>query len=430
MVPPVDRGESSGPSGAWAPTRRTGGRREETRGRDGRRAFAPAAYGGLASRGGSSHGVSLVEDQAHLIDGFVALARDVRPDAVLIAGDVYDRAVPPPDAVTLFDAFLARVAGELGIPVVVIAGNHDSADRPRPSARGCSRKAGSTFAVGSNAWPQPIELADAHGPVDVVAIPYVDPPFARAVVEGEDGLRDHDACQAVLLDRARRALRPGRRSVCVAHAFVAGSSESDSERPLVVGGGGLVARSRFEGFDYVALGHLHRPQRVGADHVRYAGSLMPYSFGEAEHAKSVALVEIAADGAVRFEPVALTARRGVRVVEGTLDELLAETPTGVDRGRLSAGPTARDRRALSPDGPPAGALPERAADRATGARAQRPLRSTGRGRGLDRRRAANPRGPLQRLHPGRRGPIARAERGGDPARARRSAPRRKGTRPA
>ncbi|MGB0619621.1 MAG: exonuclease SbcCD subunit D [Myxococcota bacterium] len=273
------------------------------------------------------HGVSLVDDQAHLLEELTRLVAESAIDAVLIAGDVYDRAVPPPDAVTLFDAFLARVAGEQGIPVVVIAGNHDSADRLGFGAR-LLAEGGLHVRGRLDANPEPIELGDAHGPVDFVALPFVDPPHARATL-GDAELRDHDACNAAMLSRARGSLRAGRRSVCVAHAFVAGASDSESERPLVVGGGGQVSASHFDGFDYVALGHLHRPQRVARDTIRYSGSLMPYSFGEAAHDKSVSIVELSADGSVEIEPVALSPRRAVRVVEGALATLLETSPDGV-----------------------------------------------------------------------------------------------------
>ena len=150
------------------------------------------------------HGVSLVDDQAHLLDELVRLVAESAIDAVLIAGDVYDRAVPPPDAVTLFDAFLARVAGEQGVPVVVIAGNHDSADRLGFGARLLAQ--GGLHVRGRlEADPTPIELTDAHGPVDLVALPFVDPPHARATL-GDPALRDHDACNAALLARARATL--------------------------------------------------------------------------------------------------------------------------------------------------------------------------------------------------------------------------------
>lgn len=281
------------------------------------------------------HGVSLVDDQAHLLDGFARLAAEAKIDAVLIAGDVYDRAVPPPDAVTLFDEFLAKVAGELRIPTVVIAGNHDSADRLGFGARLLAR--GGLHVRGRlEATPSAIELSDEYGPVDIHAIPFVDPPHARVALEDAE-LKDHDTCNAAILDRARAGFSPGRRQICVAHAFVAGASlgasmdveESDSERPLMVGGGGRVDASRFADFDYVALGHLHRPQQVGSERIRYSGSLMPYSFGESKHVKSVSVIELDAKGAVEIAEISLDVRRSVRVIEGKLDALLATPPEHV-----------------------------------------------------------------------------------------------------
>ena len=303
------------------------------------------------------HGVSLIEDQAHLLEGFARLAESAQVDAILLAGDLYDRAVPPPEAVTLFDDFLARVAGDLGLPTIVIAGNHDSADRLAFGARLMSR--GGLHVRGRlEADAPPIVLEDEHGPVEIHALPFVDPPHARAVLAaaeqaapgeaasaddegsgGEAALRDHDACNAAFLARMRARATAGRRRVCVAHAFVTGgrfdvgaeAEESESERPLVVGGGGRVDATRFDGFDYVALGHLHRPQAMSGGRIRYAGSLMPYSFGESRHQKSVSVVEIDALGGVSVEAVPLDARRAVRIVEGTLDALIESTPEGVAR---------------------------------------------------------------------------------------------------
>ena len=307
------------------------------------------------------HGVSLIEDQAHLLDGFARLAAEAKVDAILLAGDLYDRAVPPPEAVTLFDDFLARVAGELGLPTIVIAGNHDSADRLAFGSRLMSR--GGLHVRGRlEPDPAPVVLEDAHGPVEIHALPFVDPPHARAVLADcgdertaeEGALRDHDACNAAFLDRMRAGASAGRRRVCVAHAFVAGRrgdaasyveggdveegdveggevEETESERPLVVGGGGQVDAGHFEGFDYVALGHLHRPQALSGGRIRYSGSLMPYSFGESLHEKSVSVVDLDADGGVSVEAVSLSPRRAVKIMEGTLEGLLDATPEGVDR---------------------------------------------------------------------------------------------------
>ncbi len=275
------------------------------------------------------HGQHLTEDQAYLLDQVVDIVRESGVDAVLIAGDVYDRAVPPPEAVSLLDDVLARLVLGLRVPVVVIAGNHDSPERlgfaSRLLERGGLHVAGVPAPDGG-----PVVLEDRHGPVQIHPLPYTEPPVARQVL-GLDGLDDHDSATGAFLDRLRgdrldgSQTHPpgGRRTVVVAHAFVAGGASSESERPLSVGGAGTVDPSRFRGFTYVALGHLHRPQAAGADHVRYSGSLFKYSFDEADHEKSVTLVEVDADGKVRVEEVPLRPRRDVRRVEGYFRDLLA-----------------------------------------------------------------------------------------------------------
>ena len=266
------------------------------------------------------HAVHLTEDQAHLLDQVVEFAREARVDAVLIAGDVYDRAVPPPQAVELLDETLARLVLGHRIPVIVIAGNHDSPHRMGFGARlmAASRLhvvgplAASTIGVG---------LADEHGPVHVYPLPYAEPAIARQVL-GDPALETHALAMKALLDGIRAGHPAGERSVLVAHAFVQGGAESESERPLSIGGADRIDADQLEGFSYVALGHLHRPQSASA-RASYSGSLMKYSFSESAGARSVSLVELDAVGAVHVERVELTARRDVRVLEGTLAELLA-----------------------------------------------------------------------------------------------------------
>ena len=267
------------------------------------------------------HGVSLVEDQAHALTALRVLLRDSRPDALIIAGDVYDRAVPPPEAVELFDDFLSAVTSELAIPVVIIAGNHDSPERLGFGARLLARS-GVHIAGKVHDAVVPVVLGDAHGRVHVLPVPYAEPAVVREVL-GRSELVGHDASMRARLEVARAQVPAGERSVLIAHAFVAGGEASDSERPLTVGGSGAVDVRAMDGFSYVALGHLHRPQRLGADHVRYSGSLLKYSFSEAEHTKGVALVTLDAAGACTVESIALPPRRDVRLLRGTLAELLA-----------------------------------------------------------------------------------------------------------
>lgn len=268
------------------------------------------------------HQVHLTEDQARVLDQIVALAAAERPDVVLVAGDLYDRAVPPPEAVALLDRAWQRLALELGIPVIAIPGNHDSATRVGYGAALLARS-GLHLVADFAAATRPITV----GGVDIFALPFAEPAEVRAW-SGDPAVRDHDSALRVCIDRMRPNFTAGRPRILVAHAFVAGERrESESERPLSVGGAGTVAADAFADFNYVALGHLHAPQTVSARCV-YAGSPLKYSFSEADDAKSVVLGEInAATGVLaplRLAP--LRSRRDVRNLEGSLAALLAVAP--------------------------------------------------------------------------------------------------------
>lgn len=264
------------------------------------------------------HARSLIEDQAHVLDQFVALVREVRPDAVLIAGDVYDRAVPPPEAVALLDDVLARIVVEADVPVVMIAGNHDSAQRLDFGARLLAARG---LHVAGRTGPEAacVSLRDAHGEVRIYALPYAEPAVVRDALGVE--LSSHEAALGAQLDAIRASHPAGVRAVAVGHAFVVGGAVSESERPLSVGGSGAVGADLFHGFDFVALGHLHRPQTIG-ERIHYAGSLLKYSLSEADHHKTVSLVELDDKGAVRIEPIALQPRRDLRILTGELAALV------------------------------------------------------------------------------------------------------------
>ena len=270
------------------------------------------------------HNVHLTDDQAHVLEQFVALAKEAHPDAVIIAGDVFDRAVPPPEAVALWDEVVTRLARETAAHIVVIAGNHDNPDRLGLNAR-LLEESRVHLRTRFQASPEPLALADAHGPVLLFPLPYVDPARARSQA-GDAALREHADVFAHLMKQVRAhmaAAGKGARCVVAAHATVLGGEGCESERRLAIGGAEEVPPAVFEGAHYVALGHLHRPQRVGAEHIRYAGSLLKYSFSEAEHAKSVSLVELDASGACRVEEIRLSPKRDVRRISGTLKEVLA-----------------------------------------------------------------------------------------------------------
>ncbi|HUG99818.1 MAG TPA: exonuclease SbcCD subunit D [Gammaproteobacteria bacterium] len=273
------------------------------------------------------HNFSLIEDQRHVLEQLVALAREAEADAFVIAGDVFDRAVPGPEAVALLDECLAELVLHLGIPVIMIAGNHDSGRRLSFAARLLARAGLYVFGQ-YDGPPRFVVLADRFGPVHFVGMPFAEPALVREA-SGESELQNHAQAMAWLSRVAREAIPAAERSVCVAHCFVAGGEESESERPLSVGGAAAVPRDCFAGFSYTALGHLHRPQAIGR-RIHYAGSLLKYSFSEIPHRKSANLVTLDAAGLPGIERLPLVPRRDVRLVEGELATLLKGPAPGDD----------------------------------------------------------------------------------------------------
>ncbi|MFC8839516.1 exonuclease SbcCD subunit D [Streptomyces griseoincarnatus] len=272
--------------------------------------------------GRSFHRAGMLGAQAEFIGHLVSTVREREVDAVVVSGDVYDRAVPPLSAVELFDDALHRLAG-LGVPTVMISGNHDSARRLGVGA-GLMGRAGIHLRTEPSACGTPVLLPDAHGDVAFYGLPYLEP----ALVRDEFGVEraGHETVLAAAMERVRAdlAARPaGTRSVVLAHAFVTGGEPSDSERDIAVGGVASVPAAVFEGVDYVALGHLHGCQTL-TDRVRYSGSPLPYSFSEAGHRKSMWLVDLAADGSVDAERVDCPVPRPLARIRGTLEDLLAD----------------------------------------------------------------------------------------------------------
>ncbi len=265
------------------------------------------------------HQVSLLNDQRHALAQIRVFLKSQRVDVLIVAGDVYDRAVPPADAVDLLDSFLDQISSELGIPVVIIAGNHDSVSRLGFGARQLAKAGIHIFAP--MAQPEPVLLNDEHGEVAFYGFPYLEPVQVREL-SGES-VRSHDEAAALLTQRALEDNGPTRRSVAIAHCFVGGGEVCDSERPLSVGGTDQVSADHFKAFSYTALGHLHQPQQQGAPHIRYSGSLAKYSFSEAKHHKSVTLVDMDREGNCAIEVLSLEPLRDLRIIQGTLEDLLS-----------------------------------------------------------------------------------------------------------
>lgn len=283
------------------------------------------------------HEADLHEAQRHVLERIVALVDEQHVDAVVVAGDVYDRAVPPLSSVQLLSWVLSELCRR--VPVVVISGNHDSATR---LGFGSSLyRDGLHLRTAAADVGTPVELADEHGPVLVYALPFLDPDAARlTLASGDEPLeRTHEAVLSAAMDRVRADLDARRaegqaaiRSVVVSHAFVVGSvgdaATSDSERDIRVGGTQAVPARVFAGVDYVALGHLHGPQEPtspdGTTRLRYAGSPLRYSFSEARQDKSVTMVDLGPGGVDSVATHAIAQPRGMSRLSGTLDVLLSD----------------------------------------------------------------------------------------------------------
>lgn len=296
----------------------------------------------------------LTTDQAHILDHqFFPLLKEEQIDLVVLSGDVFDRSVPPIEAIELWDSVLHRLAFSENIPMVAISGNHDSGPR---------------LAMGHSAWEthgihllghahqgiNPISFQDAYGQLDVWALPYgevrdMQSALNRQGVGNSDNSSYKGNDEISVVGTAECALgvdtnkynwtiadayehwsyyakrcSKGHRSLCMAHAFVAGGAESESERPLLVGGSGQVPTTVFKDFTYTALGHLHRPQRIGVDHIRYSGSLLTYSFDEVGYSKSFTIVDIDGKGATTISEIPIVGRRQFVSLTGYFDDLLAD----------------------------------------------------------------------------------------------------------
>lgn len=274
------------------------------------------------------HGVSLIEDQACALEQFFDAIRQYKPDCVIVAGDIFDRALPPVEAVRLFDETLSRLRSDYQGPVIFIAGNHDSPERIDYGSR--LFESNGIYIRGSfTKAPAVVKLDDKHGKVDLVLIPYLEAPVARQIL-GDDAIQTQEEAIKAACYEALKVSRAGARRVAVAHAFVDGGKESESERPLLVGGSGRVPAAVFDDYSYVALGHLHEPQQISRPGVRYSGSLCKYSFSEASHQKSFSLVDLAADGGVTIEEFPLSYRRDVRRLRGSFAELMKGEGGGLE----------------------------------------------------------------------------------------------------
>lgn len=263
------------------------------------------------------HNVSLLEDQRHVLEQLVGYVAQEAVDVLVIAGDIYDRSVPPASAVEMLDEFISTIVSDMKVPVIMIPGNHDGAERLRFGSRQL-QAAGLHILGDLKQIEQPVMIDG----VAFYGIPYNDPETVRNLFGLE--VSTHNEAHSALVEKIKTVRVAGQRSVLISHCFLDGAAASESERPLSIGGVDRVSYEPCRDFDYVALGHLHSPQYRGEDHIRYSGSILKYSFSERNQKKGVTLVELDGNGLEDIKHLPLRPLRDMRILEGDLQDILDE----------------------------------------------------------------------------------------------------------
>ncbi|MBS4176920.1 exonuclease SbcCD subunit D [Lederbergia citrea] len=262
------------------------------------------------------HGVYMTNEQRAVLNQFVELVAEEQPDAVIIAGDLYDRSVPPTEAVELLEDVLFKINVELKTPILAISGNHDSAER---LSFGSSWYRHSQLFING-------KIQESFRPIHVNGVNFYLVPFAEPGIIREwfddHSIHSHDEAMRRVVSEIEESLNPNEPNVLVGHAFVLGGKTSDSERTLSVGGTSCVSADCFSPFAYTALGHLHSPDAIRHDTVRYAGSLLKYSFSEAQHQKSISIIEMNDNGTYEMRKRSLTPVLDMREISGYMEELM------------------------------------------------------------------------------------------------------------
>ncbi|WP_411168686.1 exonuclease SbcCD subunit D [Clostridium sp. MB05] len=274
------------------------------------------------------NGFYMTEDQKFIIEQIYKAIEDKKPDVVVIAGDLYDRSVPPVHAVELLNNTMKRIVKDLNTKVIALAGNHDSNERVEFASSLLSDSG--LYIVGNlKRKIDKIVLEDKYGKINFYPIPYEDVPVVRDLFEDEN-IKTHDMAMKKIVSEILNDFNEEERNIAIAHGYVTQMKEdnfevleeSDSEKPLSIGGTEYINSKHFEKFNYTALGHLHGPQKVGSDKIRYSGSLMKYSFSEVNQKKGITIVDINENGDVDIEIYDLKPRRDFRVKTGTLGEII------------------------------------------------------------------------------------------------------------
>jgi exonuclease SbcD len=269
--------------------------------------------------GRTLHGYSLIEDQAYMLDQLIEYMIQEKIELLIIAGDVYDKSLPNEEAVALFNHFVSQVIGRLEIPTVIIAGNHDSNTRIHFGSELFASK--HLYIVGECEKGYQQVTIEGSETIDVYLIPYMEPAYVREIA-GDETIKRHDDAMRYLTRQIEKE-KNDRATLLVVHAFVAGGDLSDSERRLcAVGTAEMVGADCFKPFTYTALGHLHKPQAIGSEHIRYSGSLLKYSISEANQPKCFVKLEIVDGKLTTLEEVSLKPKRDLKIVQGPIEAIV------------------------------------------------------------------------------------------------------------
>ncbi|WP_027626259.1 exonuclease SbcCD subunit D [Clostridium lundense] len=280
---------------------------------------------------------SMIDDQEFILSKLIKIIEEEKPDALIIAGDLYDRSIPPVEAVQLLDNVFTKILLDLKTPILAIGGNHDSGERLSFGSN-ILIKNGLYIAGMFNKKIKKVTLHDEFGVVNFYLVPYADPREVRSIFK-DDEIITHDKAMKKIIQEIKEHTKENEKNIMIAHGYVtfmkdknlekieeenirAGLKISDSERPLSIGGTDLISGEYFSLFNYTALGHLHGAQKVGSDKIRYSGSLLKYSFSETNHKKGVTIVNINEAGEVSVELKELVPKRDMRIIKGPLNELI------------------------------------------------------------------------------------------------------------
>lgn len=261
----------------------------------------------------SLHNASLIDEQRYFIDYLINVVKDQKVDAVIIAGDVFDHSVSSAEAITLYNYAVTRLCNELGVPVVIAAGNHDGAAR-LASCNELLKKAGLYIYGKLTAEINAVEIGNSS----IYPIPYFNVDEVKALYP-EEKISSYADAMEVVLKNIKQNFKEGNSNILMCHCFVSGSVLSESDRTALVGGSSVVPSGIFDGFDYVAMGHLHKAQDRGYN-IRYSGSPIKYSFSEASHLKTITMLEI--EDGIKYEELEIVPLRETRIIRGTFDEVL------------------------------------------------------------------------------------------------------------